>query len=289
MIVEILGATRDGIGESPFWDAQTDTVWSVDITGKHIRKRWLTNGETKTWDTHDLPTALARRSTGGAVVSFAKSVALWDEKGTINIAHPETDLFMRLNEGKCDPRGRFWVTSMENNMTDGLITRKQDMACGRLFRIDGKSVTACSEAKFGIPNTMAWSPDCKKFYLGDSLRNTIWVWDYDNESGQITNRKIHVSGGPGIPDGSSIDSEGFLWTARFGASRVIRYDPNGKIDREIMLPVVNPTATTFGGTDLKTLIVTSAKFGIKNPGYNDGAMLTIKTNIRGQSENWFSG
>lgn len=134
---------------------------------------------------------------------------------------------------------------------------------------------------------MVWSPDRDRFYLGDSLRNTIWVWDYDDATGEISNRRIHVSGGPGVPDGSCMDAAGFLWTARFGAGRVIRYDPTGKPDREIMLPAQNPTATTFGGSDLSTLIVTSARFGMENPADADGAMMAVQTDVIGQPENRF--
>jgi len=284
-----LGPVRDGVGESPFWDAQEQAVWSVDITGKCIRKRSWPDGETTSWDTEDLPTALALHSEGGAVVSFARGVSLWSKDGTLSIVCPEADPQMRLNEGKCDPRGRFWVASMENNLTTDLRPRSQDSACGRLFRIDGATATACSEAEFGIPNTMAWSPDRTRFFLADSLQNTIWVWDYDDVTGAIENRRIHVSGGPGLPDGSCMDSEGCLWTARFAGGRVIRYDPDGRVEREIMLPVENPTSATFAGADLSTLVVTSASFGMTEPGQDDGAMLVVQTDIRGQNENWFAG
>jgi sugar lactone lactonase YvrE len=176
---------------------------------------------------------------------------------------------------------------MENNLTDDLAPREQDAACGRLYRIDGARALPMTEAEFGIPNTMAWSPDRRSFYLGDSLRNTIWVWDHDEARGEIANRRVFVSGGPGLPDGSCMDSEGCLWTARFGAGRVIRYDPDGRVEREIALPVQNPTATTFGGPGLTTLFVTSARFGLDEPAEADGALLAVETDIRGQEENWY--
>lgn len=156
---------------------------------------------------------------------------------------------------------------------------------GRLFRLDGNTPTALTAPEFGIPNTMAWSPDRTRFYLGDSIRNVIWVWDYDNPSGQIASRRIHVSGGPGVPDGSTMDAQGYLWTARFGAGRVTRTDPDGKGDREVLLPVANPTACTFGGPDRTTLFVTSARFGLEAPTDIDGATLMIETTIQGLAEN----
>lgn len=289
MTPTILGTLRDGVGESPFWDAAQNALWSVDITGKRITRRNMQGGGTLSWPTRDLPTALARRADAGAVVSFAHGVFRWTTQGEMTlIATPETDPAMRLNEGKCDPRGRFWVASMDNNLTADLRPRQQGPARGRLFRIDGTTATPLTGPEFGIPNTMAWSPDRSRFYLGDSVRDTLWVWDYDDASGEIDNRRVFVEGGPGAPDGSCMDAEGCLWTARFGAGRVIRYDPDGCIEREVMLPARNPTATTFGGPELKTLFITSARFGLDDPTDADGALFAVETEIKGQPENWFA-
>ncbi len=287
MIIRILGDLRDGVGESPFWNPKDGKVWSVDITGKALIARDLESGETTKFETDDLPTALALGTDGVAIVSFAKGVARWRDGKTGPLTCAETDPAMRLNEGACDPSGRMWVASMENNLTDDLQPREQTRACGRLFRIDADGAVPVTEPEFGIPNTMVWSPERDRFYLGDSLRNTIWVWDYDDATGEISNRRIHVSGGPGVPDGSCMDAEGFLWTARFGAGRVIRYDPTGKPDREILLPAQNPTATTFAGADMSTLIVTSARFAMEHPADADGAMMAIETDVTGQPENRF--
>lgn len=287
MNIRILGDLRDGVGESPFWNPKDGRVWSVDITGRALIARDLASGKTADFATDDLPTALALDLDGGAIVSFAQGVARWHDGKTGPLIQAESDPMMRLNEGACDPSGRMWVASMENNLTDNLQPREQARACGRLFRIDAHGAVPLSDPEFGIPNTMVWSPDRDRFYLGDSLRNTIWVWDYDDATGEISNRRIHVSGGPGVPDGSCMDAAGFLWTARFGAGRVIRYDPTGKPDREIMLPAQNPTATTFGGSDLSTLIVTSARFGMENPADADGAMMAVQTDVIGQPENRF--
>lgn len=285
MSPRILGDIRDGVGESPFWDVADNTVWSVDITGKRILQRHLETGETAIHETEDLPTAISLHEAGGAIVAFAGGIARWRPGQTGQRIVPEANHSKRLNEGACDPSGRFWVASMENNLTPDLQPRVQDRACGRLFRIDGDQATPMSAQEFGIPNTMVWSPERDRFYLGDSLQNTIWVWDYDDASGDIANRRVHVSGGPGVPDGSCIDAEGCLWTARFGAGRVIRYDPDGKPEREIFLPAQNPTATTFAGDGLRTLVITSARFGLDAPSDADGAMFVVRTEVNGFPEN----
>ena len=279
--MRILGDLRDGVGESPVWTPDDGLIWSVDITGKRLVTRDLATGATQTHATHDLPTALALDGAGGAIVSFAKGVGYWHGTQLSAIKMIEDAPTMRLNEAACDPAGRFWVTSMDNNLTDDLKPRRQTQACGRLYRLDDGKATPLTAREFGIPNTMVWSPAGDLFYLGDSARNTIWVWDYDAATGDISNRRVHVSGGPGVPDGSCVDADGYLWTARFGAGLVIRYDPNGKPDREITVPAQNPTATTFAGGDLSTLIVTSARFGMDAPQDADGAMFAVDVGVTG--------
>jgi sugar lactone lactonase YvrE len=287
---EILGDLRDGVGESPVWSARTG-LWSVDITGRAIRRRWP-DGTGDSWPTPDLPTALALGpDCMPAIVSFARGIAPWTPTGGpgLWIARPDLDPSMRLNEGKCDPSGRFWVASMDNNLTPDLAPRVQGPPRGRLFRTGPDGAEALTGPEFAIPNTMAWSPDRTRFYAGDSIRNTIWVWDYDDATGAIRNRRIHVAGGPGVPDGSAMDAEGCLWTARFGAGCVIRTTPSGQQDLVLRLPVANPTACTFGGADWRTLFVTSARFGLEAPAEADGAVLVVGDLGPGQPENRFGG
>ena len=287
---ELHGEVRDGVGESPVWSPLTG-LWSVDITGCAIRRRWP-DGTCDSWSTPDLPTALALGSGDlPGIVSFASGVATWSPKYGQGpwLTRPESDPLMRLNEGKCDPSGRFWVASMENNLTPDLRPRVQGTARGRLFRIGSAGIEVLTPLEFAIPNTMAWSPDGTLFYAGDSIRNTIWVWDYDDASGAIRNRRIHVEGGPGLPDGSVMDAQGCLWTARFGAGCLIRYNPSGQQDLVIHLPVANPTACTFGGADWRTLFVTSARFGMDTPAEADGAVLIIEGLGQGQPENRYRG
>lgn len=156
MSIRILGDLRDGVGESPFWNPLDGKVWSVDITGKRLVTRDLISGETTRFATNDVPTALALDPDGGAMVSFAKGVARWHDGETGPLIQAETDPVMRLNEAACDPSGRMWVASMENNLTDDLQPREQDRACGRLFRIDGDHAIPVTDPEFGIPNTMVW-------------------------------------------------------------------------------------------------------------------------------------
>jgi sugar lactone lactonase YvrE len=293
--VECIVETRDLVGESPFWHAAEQQLFWVDIVGRAIRRRDA-DGSVSTWPTEDVPTAIALiEDDADAVVSFGKGLARFSfATGKVTpLCSPEgDDVTMRLNEGKCDPSGRFWAASMDNNLNPDGSARQQTGARGRLLRLDADGGFAqFGDADLGIPNTMAWSPDRSTFYFGDTLRNVIWAYDYDDVEGRVSNRRVLIEGGPGMPDGSGIDSEGCLWNARFSAGRVLRITPQGRIDREIELPCQNPTACTFGGPDRATLFVTSGRFGLPeaevaaNPLH--GGLFAVDVGIEGLPDNYF--
>jgi len=291
MTPAIWGEVRDEVGESPFWDAVHGCLWSVDMTAQAIRRRWP-DGRTDSFATTELPAALALNQQGDtAVVAFASGTALWTPaQGILHwLTKPESRPLLRLNEGKCDPAGRFWVASMENNLDQNSQPRETSAMVGRLWRTEGCHAMALSGPEFGCPNTMAWSPDQRHFYAGDSKRNAIWVWDYDVATGDIGQRRLLQQGGRGIPDGSAMDEDGCLWTARFGGGCIVRTTPAGRTDRIIPLPVSNPTSCTFGNADsgkqLDTLLITSARFGLSRPGPLDGAVLAIPAGVCGLAEN----
>lgn len=295
MNIERIGKTRDLVGESPFWDAQTGELYWVDIVGKAIR-RLKADGSVQTWKTSDFPTAIALiEGQEDAVVSFASGLSRFEfDTGHISlVCAPEAENpHRRLNEGKCDPAGRFWAASMQNNLNPDASPREMTSSEGRLMRLstDG-TIHQFGEEDLGIPNTMAWSPDGSTFYFGDTLRNTIWEFDYDPDAGTVSNRRVLIEGGPGLPDGSGIDVDGCLWNARFGGGCLLRITPDGKVDRQIDLPCTNPTACTFGGDDLRSVFVTSGRFGLDrdaaaaNP--NEGALLRFEADVCGLPENYF--
>lgn len=295
---EVVARPDDQVGESPFWDAKTNCLYWVDIIGKAIRRHDFTSGKTTSWKSEDFPTAIAlRQSTSGAVIALAGGVALFDFDGGgfTKFCVPDPTEGNRLNEGRCDPSGRFWVGSMRTNLNPDGSGREIDRHCGALFRIDTDgTVTRHTDFEFGISNTMAWSPDQKTFYFGDSLRNVIFAFDYDKDNGDLHNRRVLIEGyAHGAPDGSSIDVEGCLWNTRFGGGLIIRITPDGRVDQEIQVPVTNPTSCTFGGVDRKTLFVTSAKFTLtetqiqSNP--IEGALIAVNPGCMGLEDNSFGG
>jgi sugar lactone lactonase YvrE len=159
---------------------------------------------------------------------------------------------------------------------------------GVLFRISRHGRHTEVRRDLGISNTILWSPNNSKFYFGDTLKNQIWICDYDMTDGSIRNERSFFEGyARGWPDGSAIDSEGCIWNCRYGGGCIVRISPDGNIDRVIEMPVSNVTNCTFGGVGGNTLFVTSA-----SPDHGEwerfgGCLFTIETNVSGVPANQF--
>lgn len=294
--IEIALDAQNGVGESPIWDHEQQALYWVDITGKSIHRYDPSSARRQHWKTDDFPTAVALvEKQNSAILALAGGVSLFDFSGTMTpFSAPDNHAGNRLNEGKCDPAGRFWVGSMQTNLSADGTGREITDHSGALFSIDASGDSRrFSDFEFGISNTMAWSPDEKYFYFGDSLCNTLFRYDYDRDTSRVDNRQVFFERSDlGFPDGSCIDDDGCLWNARFSAGKLIRITPQGKIDREIDLPVTNPTSCTFGGPDGRALFVTSARFTLsdealaRNP--NEGALLVVEAGVSGPPDRRFA-
>ena len=278
------------VAESPIWDDETGMLYWVDIIGKSVFRSDVSGPAAAVWKTEDFPTAIALTSDPDhAILAMASGVRDLDfgSGKTELLCTPDGMAGNRLNEGKCDPQGRFWVGSMQTNLNLDGSNRDMDRNSGALFRIDGSyGVSRQSEHEFGISNTLAWSPDHRTLYFGDTIRNVIFAYDFDPNDGVVGARRVLVEGYTrGLPDGSAIDADGCLWNARFGGGVVIRITPDGHIDREIEVPVTNPTSCAFAGLDRRLLVVTSATFTLSpsqlaaNP--VEGSVLVAEADISG--------
>lgn len=193
---------------------------------------------------------------------------------------------VRLNDGRSDPLGNFWVGSMKNNvLPDGQLG---DVAPGKgiLYRIAPDGAVTEWRHGLGISNTLCWSPDRSTFYFGDTLANEIYAFDYDATDGSISDERNFFAGfDRGSPDGSAIDSEGFVWNCRYGGGCIARVAPDGSLAEAIDMPVTNITTCTFGGADLKTLYITTAGGG---PAERlAGSLYAMRVEVPGMPENRF--
>jgi sugar lactone lactonase YvrE len=169
------------------------------------------------------------------------------------------------------------------------------MCTGTLYRLDPDLSVAVMCTEVHLSNGLGWSPDDRLLYYTDSLRRTIWVYDYDLAAGAIDNRRVFatVPEDAGVPDGLCVDAGGFVWSAHWGGWRLTRYAPDGRIDQVVSMPVPQPSCPAFGGEDLATLYVTSAAIGMSEQDLatapHGGGLLALQVGVRGLPTNRFAG
>lgn len=291
--VNCIVPTGDWTGEGAIWHAAEKALYWVDIQRRLIHRHDTVSAATHTWFFDEPPVALALTERPDTLlVALGGSLVLWQpaNDARADFAKPEDNWpKARLNDGRADPAGNFWVGSMFNNVaSDGQAVPIDDDAAGRLFRIDGDGSVSVEKTGIGISNTFCWSPDKSRFYTGDTMKNAISVWDFDAETGTIANeRSFFADFERGAPDGSAIDSEGCLWNARYGGACVVRVAPSGDILSVLEMPVENITTCAFGGPDLKTLYITTATGGPGAGARLAGGLFAFETEVPGTPENHF--
>jgi sugar lactone lactonase YvrE len=286
---KLLFDAQNIVGESLVWDDLAHRLVWVDIIGRKIHRLDPLTRAHESWDLPDLVTSVGLRADGGAVIGLRKEVALWDFGGPLRtLATIEPDApDNRLNEGVVAPDGSFWVGTMMNNIGPDDVPSNITADTGRLWRVaaDGQ-VSALSDDFFGITNTMAWTSD-GRFITADTTKNRVYSYHWDRARQRLDDRRTILDGfARGLPDGSCMDAEGFVWNCRVvGGSCLARLAPDGTIDRIVELPCSWPTSCAFGGERLDTLFVTSARFTMSadhlasNP--HEGALFAVKPGVRG--------
>jgi sugar lactone lactonase YvrE len=292
MKAEILFEARNIVGESIIWSGEEAALYWVDIGGKRIHRLEVATGGHDAWPTPDFPTSIGMRKDGGFIVCLSREVCLWQPDGAFDIfVIPEPDLpGNRLNEGRVAPDGSFWVSTMQNNLTPDGSPKDMDANIGAVYRIDPSgTIKQLTPNEYGITNTMAWTRD-NRFLFADTLANEIYSFAYDPVAKTISDRRTIVKGFErGLPDGSCLDADDHLWNCRVvGGAAVARFSAEGALDALVDLPVSWPTSCTFGGEDLSTLYVTSARFTMTSDHLashpREGSLIKIETGFRGVPE-----
>ena len=256
VVIDCAVQCADILGEVPRWCDRTNKLWWVDV-----RRPALQSYEPKTgrYAAQRLPPdmvtgSMALRDSEGFLLATGSGFYLFNpESGAspICIGNPEQGRAgMRMNDGRCDRRGRFWVGSMHDTQRD---------LFGTLYRLDPDHSIHKMLSDFVLPNSISWSPDDRTMYFADTHRQMVWCFDYDIENGSISNRRVFKDWTHqlGRPDGAVVDAEGFLWTCMVATGHLIRQAPDGRVVRTIQLPVTNPTCPAFGGDGLNTLFITT--------------------------------
>ena len=288
--IEVICAERDQLGEGPLWDVGSQALYWIDSHGQAVF-RHEPGGARKRWDMPERIGSMALRVGGGAVCALRSGFYALDfETGAVSLlasvgdTHPRT----RLNDGKVDRRGRFFAGSMDDGETDPLC---------RLYRLDpGGGVTEL-DRDIVCSNGPCWSLDDRTFYFADTTRKLIYAYDYHLDSGGLSNRRVFVDfaarGFPGYPDGATVDGEGYLWCCEVYRGRLLRFAPDGRLDRTVGLPVESATSITFGGPGLDIAFVTSMARSIAgvSPREHEAGMLFAVhgLGVRGVPEPRFAG
>jgi L-arabinonolactonase len=274
------------LGEGPLWHAGEGALYWVDIEGETLFRYFPGEDKLESFQVGQPVGCLAFRESGGLLMALRDGLGFWDwdTKEIEIIANPEADRQgARFNDGRVDSQGRFWAGTLgEDNQSN-------------LYRLDPDGTLHTMESGITISNGIGWSPDNRVMYYTDSAQRIIYAYDYDPESGGIKNRREFVRVPPteGFPDGLTVDWDGFVWSAQWDGWQVARYDPDGKVERVINLPVQRPTSCAFGGPDLDQLFITSAWTGLGIIDRREqplaGDIFRIQVDVTGKQENFFGG
>ena len=285
---ELLLDARAELGEGPIWDPVVQRLYWVDILGCRVHVHTSSTGEDRVIQLSEMPGAVAPRASSVLILAQHSGFATLDldDETVIPIADPEADLpGNRFNDGKCDPSGRFWA---------GTLSLPQKEPLGALYRLDTDQSVTKVETDITVSNGLTWTADRSTMYYIDTPTRVVSRYDYDDPTGSISNRStaIDLRDTEGFPDGMTIDAEGMLWVAFWGGWAINRYNPQtGDQIGRIHVPARQVTSCAFGGPELDTLYITTARQGCEGDTSQPhaGSLFVVKPGVVGLPAPAFAG
>jgi sugar lactone lactonase YvrE len=236
-------------GEGPVWSPQLGGLRLVDMMAGDVLTLGA-DGAVARRHVGSVAAAVRPRVGGGAVIAVERGFVLEDADGALTrLDEVWTDERVRMNEGGCDPDGRFWCGSMAYDQTPG---------AGTVYRLDADGSVVPVVEGVTVSNGLEWSPDGRLAYYNDTATHEISVFDYDRDAGLVDRRLFVRLSDEDSPDGLTVDAEGGVWTALYDGGAVRRYAPDGTLDAVVEVPTPKVTACTFGGEDLRQLFITTS-------------------------------
>ncbi len=279
------------LGEGVIWDAGHGALWWTDIESCKLYRYRPEQKQLDTWVTSQRLACFALMANSDWLLAgfesgfafYQPSTGATDWLHRIDTAHSS----VRLNDGRADRQGRFWAGSMVEAQNNHAVR-------GELYCLDRDLRCTSRLGNLAISNGLCWSPDSTVMYHTDTPTRRINAYDFDSTTGEIANRRLFVETAAGcFPDGSTVDSQGYLWNAQWGASQVVRYSPAGEVDTIVKLPVSQPSCVAFGGPNLDRLFITTARQGLSGDALarqpEAGNVLIYQTDIRGIADPVFGG
>jgi sugar lactone lactonase YvrE len=288
--IRVVVPSSNLIGESPVWSAAEQALYWVDVEGKLVQRIDPATGDIKRWTMPEVTSCIGLRQRGGLVAGTRTGFVFLDTitGAVVPITHPEADMpGNRFNDGKVDRAGRFWAGT--KNIANSPETT------GSVYRLDPDLEARRVDRCISCVNGIAWAPDNRTMYLCDTWLRRIYAYDFEPAAGLARNRRLFAQLGPedGYPDGLTVDADGFLWNAHYDGWRITRYAPDGRIDRIVRMPVQQVTSVMFGGTDLRTLFVTSASLRLAPEARASqplaGHVFAFEPGVTGLPETTFAG
>ncbi|WP_240230843.1 SMP-30/gluconolactonase/LRE family protein [Devosia lacusdianchii] len=277
------------LGEGPVWSSADGKLLWLDILSPAVHVFDPATGQDSAVKVPRMVTSIAARTRGGHAVMTQNGLELLDiATGALTpVVDPEQAIESnRFNDAKCDRRGRFWAGSMALDAS---------APSGSLYCIEPDGQWRRVDSGFTVSNGMDWSPDDTKMYFADSAQGRVFVYDFDLESGTVSNRRplIHIPAVEGKPDGLTVDAEGFIWVAVWDGWSVRRYAPDGRLDRVVGVPVPRPSSCCFGGPTLDRLYITSGRIRLAERMLVEaplsGGIFAFEPGVRGQPGGLFAG
>jgi sugar lactone lactonase YvrE len=277
--LHVLSDHRDALGEGPWWDAEDDTFYWVDSLAGAVHGARLGDGDISSLSTPGEVGFVVKTVSGGLLAGCRDGLYFNDGASWRLRWQGDWDTStLRINDGKTDRQGRLWFGTMHEPETDSVACLYRAFEGQVLTRLDGVTVS----------NGLGWSPDSRLMYYADSATQTIRVFDYDSTTGEMHNGRVFATdSSPSDPDGLTVDSDGCVWSAKWQGGKVIRYTPDGRVDREIDVPVSRPTSCIFVGSDLRTLAITSAQPDEPDTEPLAGAVFLVDVGVQGLRETRF--
>ena len=254
---------RAALGEGPTWSREERRLYWVNINGHTVNRFDPATGANEVCQLTEQVGSFVLREAGGLVVALRSGFHFldFDTAALTPIADPEADKpDNRFNDGRCGPDGRFWAGTMRDPQDPAQRT-------GALYCLDTDLSWRTMVSDVGVSNGLAFSPDGGTMYHADTRQQTIWAYDFRAEDGTLSNRRVFATTHdlPGRPDGGCVDAEGFYWSANVNGWQMVRFAPDGSVDRTVKLPVQRPTMPAFGGDNLEIMYITSIGSGDSAP------------------------
>jgi sugar lactone lactonase YvrE len=284
MLPELYIDARATLGESPAWDAKTQTLYWVDILERHVYA-----GAKRIAQLDETIGCLAPRKGGGLILTQGRGIRLMqpDMKTVRRLVSPRGEAkHTRFNDGKCDPRGRFLAGTMD-------LAEKDDS--GALYSLSANGQISRLLKHVTISNGLAWAPDGKTLYFIDTPTRKVMAFDYDLDTGAIMNGRVIIrfEKSFGSPDGMTSDTDGNLWIAMWGGGRVSQWKPDGTLLAQFGVEAVNVTACVFGGPAMNELFITTALAGTEPAAFRKfphaGGVFRMETRVTGMPTYEYGG